>query len=104
MEYRDRAGVRILTHGYGGYARGCRCDTCRAAKANYIRERRDSARVLANLVGNGFSTDGRHYVDGITHGRFGYEERGCRCDVCLEARMQNIRDRQARRHPAGAST
>lgn len=86
-----------MTHGYGGYTRGCRCDNCRTAKADYVRQRRDAARALANRIGNGVSTSGRHYVSGITHGRYGYEERGCRCDICLEARAEHWRAWKARR-------
>lgn len=83
-------------HGYGRYSRGCRCGVCRAAKAAYSRSRRSRARTLANLWGNGLSRDGRHFVPNITHGRYGYEERGCRCDICLGSRAKNRRDRKAR--------
>jgi hypothetical protein len=27
-------------HGYGAYTRGCRCETCTAAKAEYMRKKR----------------------------------------------------------------
>jgi len=32
---RDAAGARILTHGTGGYARGCGCDTCTTEHTAY---------------------------------------------------------------------
>lgn len=37
----------MLNHGNGGYASGCRCDTCRVAHAAYQREysRRNGARA-----------------------------------------------------------
>lgn len=85
------------SHGYVPYTHGCRCEICRRAKAAYVRNRRGAARVLANKVGNGLSTDGRHVVAGITHGRFGYEERGCRCDVCRSTRYGHQCARLARR-------
>jgi hypothetical protein len=91
------------SHGYGPYTRGCRCETCREAKSAYSRRRRAAARALANRVGNGLSEGGRHLVSGITHGRFGYEERGCRCDVCLGARAENYRVRYARHQATGAA-
>jgi hypothetical protein len=79
----DPNGARILAHGYGGYSRGCRCEVCRRAKADYMQVRRSTARDLAAK-----HTDerGRHLASGITHGTvFGYEERGCRCRPCTTA-------------------
>jgi hypothetical protein len=72
-------------HGYGAYTSGCRCDTCRDAKAAYMRGRRDAA----YLRGPAVVTDPR-----VRHGtRSAYEERGCRCDEC--AALQ----RECSRHP-----
>lgn len=80
QERRDRhrrdAVYAIRTHGYVGYTRGCRCDTCKAAKAAYIAGKRAAAAASARP---GVA------VSGVTHGtRFAYEERGCRCVWCCE--------------------
>jgi hypothetical protein len=65
---------RVRAHGYSGYSNGCRCETCRAAKADYMARRRADAYV----------TDSTPEADpDITHGtRSAYEERGCRCAQC----------------------
>lgn len=66
-------------HGYVRYASGCRCETCKGAKADYMRERRAAARARAK---NGVA------VVGINHGsRAGYDEHGCRCLPCSEAKV-----------------
>jgi hypothetical protein len=39
-----------ITHGLAGYRRGCHCETCRAAKRDYMRAYR--ARKLQELVGD----------------------------------------------------
>lgn len=84
----DRLGIALHTHGYGGYTRGCRCEICTQAKADYMRGRRASARALAAR----FTDDrGAHFVPDVKHGRVGYEERGCRCPVCVEARRASQR-------------
>lgn len=69
-------------HDYVGYAaknNPCRCSRGRAEKAAYVRARRAKARAE-------IPPDGEHVIDGIKHGSYGYEERGCRCEVCREAR------------------
>jgi hypothetical protein len=69
-------------HGYGGYSNGCRCEVCRAAKADYMGRRRAAAFV---------NTDPGP-VPGVTHGtRFAYEERGCRCGPCVTAERASTR-------------
>lgn len=79
-------------HGYGPYTRGCRCKTCRAAKAAYMRERRSVAGVPRRQV----LRNGKLAAIGITHGtRYGYEERGCRCSKCCAAHAAS--DRRLRR-------
>ncbi len=84
----DRLGLQVHTHGYGGYSRGCRCDECRTAKAEYMRARRATARRLADR----FTDDaGAHFVPDVTHGRVGFEEHGCRCPQCVEARRSSQR-------------
>ena len=94
---------------YAGAGRGragCRCEPCRKAKADYMRQRREAARQQARphtagpdggAVGryNAFAPGAqRHHVPGITHGRYGYEERGCRCRECTTARYESHRGRR----------
>ena len=45
----DRNGSRILTHGLGGYARGCKCPPCSAAHAGDRDTRRTAAREALGL-------------------------------------------------------
>lgn len=79
----------VFTHNYSGYSNGCRCGTCKDAKAGYMRERRATAYLEV-----------AQSVPGITHGRFGYEERGCRCDVCVAARRLSQRRPEPRERAA----
>ena len=97
-------------HDYSAYTHGCRCDVCRKAKADYMRERRAAARKVAqqhtrSATGNR-PTNGTAWAPGATryiapiakHGsRFGYEEHGCRCAECTEARLADDRARNERR-------
>ena len=100
-------------HGtYARYARspgGCRCEECRKAKADYMRQRRAGARALAakhtrsstGRHANPHTTWAlgatRHVATDVTHGtRFGYEERGCRCRDCTAARAESDRRYRAR--------
>ena len=87
-------------HGYGAYTNGCRCDVCRAAKAEYMRERRAAGRAKAQMHTRS-STGGRpaketaravgavRYVAPLRrHGtRAGSDESGCRCFRCTDARL-----------------
>lgn len=95
---------RGAPHGYGGYSRGCRCEACRAAKADYMRARRSEARARAQAntrssTGNrGAKENARtpgayRYVAPIErHGtRYGYEEAGCRCHECTDVRTESDR-------------
>jgi len=67
--------IVIGTHGYGGYGRGCKCGTCRAAKAAYHRKMR--AEAIAKAA-PGVA------VEGVKHGTRGaYREKGCRCEACV---------------------
>lgn len=92
----------IAVHGYSAYTNGCRCDGCRSAKADYMRERRAKARELAHKHTK--SPDGsrpnrwtafdvgaeRHIASVTRHGtRYAYEERGCRCRDCTDARSES---------------
>lgn len=84
----------MAEHGYIRYTRGCRCEVCRAAKADYMRARRAEARGQAQVhtfwaKQGGAWGDGaiRHVANVANHGtRFAYEERGCRCLECSRAR------------------
>lgn len=68
-------------HGYVPYTRGCRCDVCRKAKAEYMSKRRQAA-VAAREAGGP--------VGPLKHGtRYAYEERGCRCSPCSKAHAQS---------------
>jgi hypothetical protein len=67
-------------HTYNTYARGCRCLTCKAAKAEYMRVRRAEARDLAAFLRS------RKPLHPFGSGSVAqYEERGCRCYECVQA-------------------
>jgi hypothetical protein len=90
----------VKTHGYNGYTLGCRCDICRKAKREYARERRAAAKQAADARGK------ERAAGTFRHGtRFGYEERGCRCAECVEARraMQRTFSAAKRKRQAVAS-
>lgn len=86
--------MAFASHGNGSYNRGCRCDVCRKAHADYQRERRAAARAeaqkhtfrppgsyLASEPGNV-----RYVAPKAKHGtRSGYEYHGCRCLDCTAA-------------------
>jgi rubredoxin len=76
-------------HGYNLYTYGCRCPACRAAKADYMREKRSAAKKAARpgLV-----------VMGIKHGtRSAFTDRGCRCPECTEAMRAYKREQNSKR-------
>ena len=75
----DGRGHRILTHGYGGYIRGCGCPVCEAAHTQYNAERDGSGDQI------------------FTHGTSGWA-RGCHCDECVAAHED---DKTARRNANG---
>jgi hypothetical protein len=94
-------------HGYGGYTDGCRCQTCRTAKADYQRQRRAAARQLAHRFtttsdGRPANRSGNAWAPGATrlvldlnrHGLAGYDEHGCRCRTCTDAGLQARRPRR----------
>jgi hypothetical protein len=89
-------GSQLAEHGYNRYSNGCRCETCRAAKAAYIGERRRAATARA--------APGR-VVPGIKHGtRRGYKELGCRCEPCTaEMRAVWLRWERSRRKTEAAA-
>jgi hypothetical protein len=79
----DTRGWNINTHSRVGYSPGCRCDTCRADRAEDVRNRRAaaSARRIAAEV------EGRVYIaSGVRHGtRSAYKNSSCRCPECCRA-------------------
>jgi hypothetical protein len=85
---RRAAGLEvILSHGYGGYSRGCRCEVCKDAKAKYMSAKRRAATQSAQPG---------EAVTGVTHGtRSAYKDKGCRCGKCVEYIREYYRERQA---------
>jgi hypothetical protein len=78
-------------HGYAAYTKGCRCETCRAAKADYMRTRRAAGRAQAQEFAAKYK-GARLMADGARHGtRAAYDERGCRCYACTKARTDSDR-------------
>jgi hypothetical protein len=74
-------GVEV--HNYARYSRGgCRCETCKAAKAEYVRTRRAATAGLRKQA----AAAGQVYIaQGISHGYSGYRDASCRCSVCWRA-------------------
>lgn len=73
-----------MTHGTtSAYARGCRCDACRAAQAAYMREYRHR---------NG-SRPFRQWQHGSVTGY----QKGCRCEPCKGAHSDYQRQYRSRR-------
>jgi hypothetical protein len=46
---REDPGSNVFTHGLGGYARGCKCDTCTTAHTSDMQARRTAARMAAGI-------------------------------------------------------
>jgi hypothetical protein len=85
MNGRLRWPARGVPHGYNRYTAGCRCDICKAAKAAYMKARRDAAFLGRSTV-----------PPGVRHGtRSTYEEHGCRCDSC---RLSQVKRHDTGRH------
>ena len=70
----------MSAHGYNPYTHGCRCEICRRAKADYMRQSRAEARKNR--------PEGRTPVPGIKHGYSGAQNHACRCYVCSLAASQ----------------
>lgn len=81
-----------MKHGYSAYTHGCRCDVCRIAKRNRMRD--DRAAAKARLAESG----GR-IAAGVAHGIGGYDNHSCRCETCRKAK----RDYDAERYRRGAA-
>lgn len=79
------ADADIGEHGIGGYRRGCRCRTCKAAWSAAQRKWRRKVRKLP--------------VPEQVHGTInGYKIYGCRCDACKAVHSEaNQRARDARK-------
>lgn len=76
-----RPSPKPITHGRSGYVRGCRCDTCRAANAEQMRNQiRKNRRERREPPQHG------------THQSYGYY--GCRCDECRQAHTDYYREYQ----------
>lgn len=85
---------QVNTHGLGGYTNGCRCDTCRTGKANYMRARRAAGQALARRFTD---QQGRYLALNITHGTVhGYRDAGCRCHPCTAAASAKRADERRR--------
>lgn len=78
----------MTDHGYNAYARGCRCEACRAAKAAYMRGKRAAGKARARQLAAVARAMGRPARAPVVspeaqHGtRAGYDYHGCRCHWC----------------------
>lgn len=71
-----------FTHGHSGYINyRCRCDICRAAQTEYVRNRRRAAALKRVLVE---ASGGQYVVEGVKHGASTYSNHSCRCEVCRD--------------------
>lgn len=87
-------------HGFTRYGRGCRCEVCRAAKADYTRTRREATRQLRLAA----EAEGRTYVvEGISHGLSGYKNFNCRCFTCRLSNAEQSARRRNRQPEKGAA-
>lgn len=78
---RRAEGITVITHGYGGYTSGCRCEECKTAKREYMAARRGDGYLAWHII-----------PDSVTHGaRSTFEEHGCRCDTCVTAQVERGR-------------
>lgn len=81
-------------HGYNRYANGCRCQVCRMAKRQYMRDKRGRAAERRRRSDN----PSKYVALGITHGTYaGYTDAQCRCNLCAAVKADHDRkDRQQR--------
>lgn len=70
-----------MSHGIGGYRKGCRCEVCRAANAQEAAEYRARCRAEGRVT---------------SHGASGSQQ-GCRCEECTTYARDSGRARTARR-------
>lgn len=73
-----------MEHGLNGYARGCRCPTCKAANAAYQAAMRKHRRAVGP-------------PSNVQHGASCYSNWGCRCDICKTARSEYEREHGQRK-------
>jgi len=73
---------RPITHGMSGYRRGCRCDECKASRAQYAREWRARQPKREKPEPQGMKD--RTLKEWMHGSQTGYVY-GCRCDRCREA-------------------
>jgi hypothetical protein len=76
-----------------GYGKGCRCDPCKKANSDYLKEYRLRKGITKS------NRDGRKYAHGTY---YSYQYGKCRCDLCSEAgrihrEAYRIRDNERRR-------
>jgi hypothetical protein len=85
-------------HDYVGYTKGCRCVVCKAAKRAYMRALRAHDRSLREWTPAGLVTPLP-----IKHGISGYQNHGCRCQECRDAKAAADRRQKAAREAREAS-
>lgn len=83
---------RVIAHGTENAYRyhGCRCDECRAGRAERVRARRAERRA-------GQPPQPRKRRPLPEHGTPARYQRGCRCDECREARREQNRKYKERK-------
>ena len=72
----------------------CRCDECRAANREYLRQYRAANREAIRASQARYTTKLKG-SEHIPHGtRYGYSDFGCRCDECRAANAAYARQRR----------
>jgi hypothetical protein len=89
-----------ISHGYGRYTMGCRCQVCTTAKVAYTKRYRQRSRQLRDAA----RAQGVEYIaQGIKHGLSGYQAHSCRCPVCKLANADSSMRYRARKALAGGA-
>ncbi len=81
-----------------GYARGCRCDECRAAHAEYERERGRARRQAAEAGKPAYSPEPDRWRP-LVHGTPDAWRRNCRCGPCRQAHADTTPRAHLRKPP-----